>query len=172
MHRIGQKNPFSRGNGLKNIVGVLCGPNKPSLLKAWRLVDPEVVRPPELLSPSPPPLIRIVNDFAMEQTPSVTARPLKLNAPEVPSTENNRRNIPGGNFRQNRNNSLNSSRPVAANPPTIKRRRVKLAGEVDEHGDRTPTAGFDGRAIVSMSAPMSQQRDGRINRLDQRSERL
>lgn len=64
---------------------------------------------------------------------------------------------------------LLSARPLKVNLDNPKRRRVVLAGEVDEHGDRMPTAGFDGRSIKSMKIPTSQnyQLGGRINEPDQ-----
>nr|CDS25883.1 palmitoyltransferase zdhhc9 [Hymenolepis microstoma] len=151
LRRMGQKNPFSRGNGIKNLVAVLCGPVKPSVLQAWRLVDPEFIRPPDFLIKSPLSGARSVDDNStMQHTQSVNARPLKTKTTKVSSNDDEWRSVPGGYPRQKRSNTSNDTRPLTPKPPEIKRRRVVLAGEIDEHGDRMPTAGFDGRAIVSV----------------------
>ncbi|VDN99739.1 unnamed protein product [Rodentolepis nana] len=171
LRRMGQKNPFSRSNGVKNLVAVLCGPVKPSVLRAWRLVDPEFIRPPDFLTKSPLSGAQSVDDNStMQHTLSVNARPLKTNSKDVSSNDDDWRSVPGGYPRQKRSNNPNDTKPLAVKPPDIKRRRVVLAGELDEHGDRMPTAGFNGRAIISVKALPPRQRndvDGGANQPDE-----
>ncbi|KAM3180672.1 hypothetical protein ACTXT7_015837 [Hymenolepis weldensis] len=167
LRRMGQKNPFARSNGVKNLVAVFCGPVKPSVLRASRLVDPVDLRPPDFLTAYPLLVTRSVDDnFSMQHTQSVNARPLKIN-----STDNDWRSVPGGYPRGKQSTTSNNARHLTVKSPNLKRRRVVLAGEIDEHGDRIPTAGFDGRAIVSVKTPTPHYHrdnaDCHVNQTDQ-----
>ncbi|VDL46141.1 unnamed protein product [Hymenolepis diminuta] len=166
---MGQKNPFARSNGVKNLVAVLCGPVKPSVLRASRLVDPEDMRPPDFLTAYPLSVTRSADDnFAMQHTQSVNARPLKINSTDVSLNDNDWRSVSGGYPRRKQSITSNDAGYLTVKSPKLKRRRVVLAGEIDEHGDRIPTAGFDGRAIVSVKTPNPHyHRDDADCRVDQ-----
>ncbi|EUB56002.1 Palmitoyltransferase ZDHHC9 [Echinococcus granulosus] len=167
LRQTGRKNPFSKGNGLVNMLSVLCGPAPPSALKAWKLVDPDDVRPPDysmLSSSSQHP--RSDEDFVVPHKQSVAIRPLRFDS-NSQHGEDDWRNRIGGYPRQTPStttaiinlNSVTSQNNVIPEPqsqssssstkPPKKLRKVVLADELDEHGDRIPNTGFAGRSIVS-----------------------
>ncbi|KAL5966160.1 Palmitoyltransferase ZDHHC14 [Taenia solium] len=157
LRQMGRENPFSKGNGIVNMLGVLCGPAPPSTLKAWKLVDPEVVRSlnsPMLSSP------RSVEDLAMYHKQSVAARPLRFDS-GTQQGEVDWRNTTGGYPRQAPTNSVTSQNiepqsqsSTSSTKPLKKPRKVTLADELDEHGDRMPNPGFAGRSIAAMTTTL------------------
>ncbi|KAL5106810.1 Palmitoyltransferase ZDHHC9 [Taenia crassiceps] len=167
LRQMGRENPFSKGNGLVNMLGVLCGPAPPSTLKPWKLVDPEVIGSPNSLmlsSPSLPP--RSIEDLATYHKQSVAVRPLRFDS-EIQQGEADWRNTTGGYPRQapsatsvptnsmtDQNIELQSQSSTSSTKPSKKPRKVTLADELDEHGDRVPSTGFAGRSIVSMTTAL------------------
>ncbi|VDM16861.1 unnamed protein product [Hydatigera taeniaeformis] len=164
LRQMGRDNPFSKGNGFVNMLGVLCGPAPPSTLKAWKLVDPEAVRLPNssMLSASSP-RASSGEDVPMNYKQSVAARPLRVDS-QAQNREVDWRSTVGGYPRQAESASVTGTKsaasqniesPLRGSASSMKSpkklRKVTLAGEVDEHGDRMPSMGFVGRSVVSVT---------------------
>ncbi|VDD81561.1 unnamed protein product [Mesocestoides corti] len=109
-------------------------------LKAWKLVDPEMIRPPE----SPPPTLFPSGSRGPRNANSVATRPL-----HVPFDANDKGTISSGtgSVVTSQNNGV-----LTTEQSTL---RVTVARYVDEEGDHNPETNFVGRNIVSRTVASS-----------------